>query len=171
MEKNERKKLFWNMASLGGLYMGAVLIAGILINYFLKNESGIITNISIIIAFVGIAFFYGKQYSKAYSIDGDIVTYSRALGFVVMMMVFAGILYGVTTFIMFNVGKEYYLEVYNNAMVEAGMAQETMDLMNASYEKFISSPILAIFSSIFSMILYGLFPALFIASFVRTRKH
>lgn len=164
----ENKKLFLNTASLGGLYMGGILSAGIILAYFLGSSSAWITNISILLAFVGIAYYMGKKYVSQYNKS---VTFGRALGLIVLMMAFAGIIYGTATFLMYNYfAPEYYQQIFEEAVRVLNLSDVNSQQMMMNYNMYIESPILALVSAVFSMLIYGIFPALVIASIVRTKK-
>lgn len=164
----ENKNLFINTASQGGLYMGGVLAAGIVLAYLLESNSAWISNISTLLAFVVVAFYMGRKYVKQYN---KTVTFGRALALVLVMTAFAGIIYGSTTFLMYNhFAPEYYRQVFEETVSLLELNDDKAQQMMMSYNIYIESPILAIISAVFSMLIYGVFPALVIASIIRTKN-
>lgn len=167
MKEPEMKPSFINMTSLGGIYMGVALSAGVVFSYLFESAAGWINNLSIFVAFIGVAYYMGKRYVAEHR--EELVGFGKSLGFVVVMMSFAGILYGVTTFIMYNyIAPEYYQEQTASIINKLGddLPAETIDI----YSAYFNSPILMIFSAVFTMIIYGIFPALIIAALVKTKR-
>lgn len=170
MEEKEIKPSFINSASLGGLYMGACLSAGIVLSYLFQNAAGLIGNIFILIAFIGVAYYIGKKFVAEHK--EELVGFGRTLGFILTMIAFAGVVYGVTNFIMLSyVDPEYYLEQYK-AGAEAMALDDKLPsgLIEDSFELQMKSPISTIFASVFSMFIMGIFPALIIASLIKTKR-
>ncbi len=168
MEKKERRKYFWNSASLGGLIMGGVLALGVVLTYATKNEMTWITNVSIVGAFVGVGYVVGKRFEKGMSPEP--LSYGRALAFELSMLMFAGVIYGVTTYIMYTSDPAFYRSLQLEQLMAAGSSKSMIDLASESFDILLKNPVMTIISSIFTMIIYGLFPSLITAALIRTRK-
>jgi hypothetical protein len=171
------KKQFWQGASNWGLIGGAALFIMNLVAWALKLETGGNSWVYELLQFMVICpliIFTGKRNAVIAGTEG--YSYGRAVGFVLALMMFAGIVYGVGRFLMINfIAPEYYgamnekavdamLLMYSN-LPQFDMLLEQKDMLLAAF----SNPFYLIFGGILELVLKGGFLGLLLCGFLYTK--
>lgn len=113
------KKQFWQAASNWGFLVGAGLFAMNIIGWALKLEAANswVYELLLFLVICPMILYTGKRNADHSGPEG--YSYGRAVGFVFAMMMFAGIVYGVGRFLMYN----FIAAVYYDPLIE-----ESVDL-------------------------------------------
>ena len=145
MEKN-LSRTEWREAATGGLYAGLAYALLTIAAHASRSMPGLVTILNAVsfFSFAGFLYFYARRMA-AYA-GGDGFSYGRSLLFVLKMSLFAGVLAGVGQFVLVN-------------WIDPEGFREQFDLMR--------NPLFAVFSGIFSMLIYGGLLGLLISIFVR----
>ncbi len=159
------RKTFWRSAFNWGCTGGAVLFVVALAEWGIGLSGGVGTLLTAII--LGVLIFVTGRRNAAMSSPQQGYPYGRAIGFVLAMMLFVGLVYGIGQYFLMNViAPEYYdsqLAAYMSHMPAA--YQEMLPTMLS----MMKSPMLLIFSGIFAMEFWGLFVGLIVCAFVTRR--
>ncbi len=101
-------------------------------------------------------------------------SYSRAVGYVFALMMFAGIVYGVGRFLMVNYISHEYYDALNTAAMDAAMTvyrgtamESQMATMRPQALRVMSNPLFLIFSSVFNLVIKGGFLGLIFSAFFK----
>ncbi len=169
---NERRREFWFEALRGGTLIGLVSVAFALVVQFsgerivLANILNIASTVITVLLAVGCLRRFAMRFSRA---EG--FSYGKGVGFVVAMMLFAGVISGVYSAVMANFFiREEVLATVDMLMVDmqdmlpAGDFEQTYNLMRAS----VTNPLLLTLSSMLSNLFFGLLIGLCIS--VTTRR-
>lgn len=168
MNKLEKKLFFWNSASRGGVFIGVILVLGIVMGYLVNNPTynGYINNIATFLGFIGGGYIFGKRFSKGYGKEE--ISFVKALSFVFVMILLSGVIYGIAIFVMYNyVAPDFYRAMYDEVLRSANFSKEFTQQMELSYALYTGNPLVTVLSSIFNMAIFGILPALIIASFIK----
>lgn len=158
------RKVFWNQAGFGGLIVGGVLTLTTLTQYLLRGNpeaSGIINNILFLIAFIFVPYILGKRFSMKNALWG--LTFQRALGYMFVMYLLSGFIYGVSTYIIYNLDMDYYVSECQKSM--SGMGIDTMDAERI--QNMIKDPMQMAFSFMFSLPFLASLPAFIISAIIK----
>ena len=156
MEKN-LSRTEWREAATGGLYAGLAYALLTIAAHAGRSMPGLVTILNAVsfFSFAGFLYFYARRMA-AYA-GGDGFSYGRSLLFVLKMSLFAGVLAGVGQFVLVN-------------WIDPEGFREQFDLMAGSLGlKLMRNPLFAVFSGIFSMLIYGGLLGLLISIFVVRR--
>jgi hypothetical protein len=122
-------------------------------------------------AIIGI-IVYGTIRFRDDELEGYI-SYGKALGFGVLMSLFASIIYGLYFFLLTNVIDPTYMEsmwaMIEETYVEMGMSDDQIEAAMSIVKKF-QSPLIMVFSSIFSFVFMGTIFALITSIFLKKEK-
>ena len=160
-----RNDNFWNDVVKYGAILGAVAIVFDVLGAVRQN---MLLSIGSLAAFIVLVFYFTKRRATLYGNDEQGYSYGRCMGFIVCMMLVAGLLQGIYTVV---ASKWLFVEKY----------QEATSLMVASLEstgfytaemlekvvKITQNPAVTVFSSILGAVIKGAFFGLFIAAFTR----
>ena len=157
MEKN-LSRTEWREAATGGLYAGLAYALLTIAAHAGRSMPGLVTILNAVsfFSFAGFLYFYARRMA-AYA-GGDGFSYGRSLLFVLKMSLFAGVLAGVGQFV---------LMVAN--MAGGGMGEKEAEMAGSLGLKLMRNPLFAVFSGIFSMLIYGGLLGLLISIFVVRR--
>lgn len=119
---------------------------------------------------VGLIWYYSRKY--AISCDSKGCSYGQVLGYIAVMMIFAGILYGAVKAVAVNTfAEEQYRALLGQSMdmiKEMGVySKSQIKQMNGMMDAVQFNPIFVLISSIFSMLFGGVFYGLIIAAINR----
>ena len=157
----------WREAATGGLYAGLAYALLTIAAHAGRSMPGLVTILNAVsfFSFAGFLYFYARRMA-AYA-GGDGFSYGRSLLFVLKMSLFAGVLAGVGQFVLVNwIDPEGFREQFD--LMVANMAGGGMAEMAGSLGlKLMRNPLFAVFSGIFSMLIYGGLLGLLISIFVR----
>ena len=113
---------------------------------------------------------FGKQRAEKYGSNG--YSYGQSMSYILAMMLFAGFISGVGSFIMQNyLAADYYKEVFDAALLSSGIDIDSDAMqqgINLSWS-LMRNPIFMVLSGIFSMEIYGGFLGLFASVFLKRR--
>jgi flagellar biosynthesis protein FliQ len=173
--ETKAKKSFWGEALKGGTIIGLllVLIEFITVGFSLRDAgvAWITSLLNIAIIAYG-SYHLTKRFSAGFVAEG--FSYEKGLGFILSMMLFAGVIVGFGNYILQNfVFPDYYAAVYEQAMSMAGqmmgggieMEDMTLDMMNSVTR----NPIMQVVSGVLSMLLEGIIIGLVVAIFTRRK--
>jgi len=111
---------------------------------------------------------------KAISKGDEGMTYSSALGYIVSMMLFAGIIISIFQYIMQNyIAVDYYREIMDYAILKAGIDinSPAVERSMALTQKLQSNIVLVVLSTMFVMMLYGTVIGLIAAAFLKRKPN
>lgn len=164
MNKEIKRRVFWNQAGFSGLIIGGILSATTLCAYIMRENpsvSGVVNNLLLLTAFVAVPYFLGRNFSIKNALWG--LTFQRALAYMLVMYLLAGFIYGVSTFVIYNYDIEYYTSECQKVM--SGMGLDNVNSENI--EKMISSPMQMAFSFMFTLPFFAFLPAFIISALIR----
>lgn len=166
MEKN-LKQIAWKEAATGGLYLGLIFIVTQFLGYALRSSqsSAWLPGLLNFAALLTIPYIYAHRMAVARGAAG--FTYGQSMGFILRMMLFAGILSGIGQFVLQNyIDPRFYLEQFELALQKQGFS-ETFTEQVMSNMWILKNPIMMIFSGMLGMLIYGGVIGLFVSAFVR----
>lgn len=154
-------------ASIGGAFIGLV--------------TGVVEVLQLCCPFTGLAFigfavqlllmvYYSRQHSQSCGAKG--CSYGQVLGFIVVMMAFAGVLYGAIKAVAVNTfAEEPFRAVLGQSidlLKQMGIySKSQIKQMEAMMEQMQFNPIFILFTSVMSMVFSSVFYGLVIAAFTR----
>jgi hypothetical protein len=166
-------KEFWRSASNRGFIGGAALFAANLIGWGLKLEAGNswLYELLIFCVLCPLIIVTGRRNARAAGAAG--YSYGQAIGYVLAVMLFAGVVYGVGRYLMTNfIAEAYYTELYLG-QVDAALA---VYQSNPMYDSMLDmrdimvamnrNPFFLIFSSVIELLFKGGFLGLVACAFV-----
>lgn len=167
MEETNLKKAAWREAATGGLILGAIFIVIIVAEYFIRLEPSYawVTGALNFFSIIAVSYIYARKVSNMYGAAG--FTYPQSIGFILKMMLFAGVLAGIGQFVMQTyVDPEYYRELIERTLTSQGFSDE---LVNEAVEAMwtLKNPLMMVFSGMLSMVVYGGLIGLFVSAFVK----
>lgn len=166
------KKSFWSDAAKAGGVIGGLLFLLYLANVLLRQY-----NIGWVISFLFFAtlavFIYRFSKARALKHGSEGFSFGQSMGYILTMMLFAGIIFGFGNFLLQNyVAPEYYNELFETALLknpfydpDSSAAEDMADLMR----RLMKSPVFLVFAGIFDMVIYGGGIGLLASAFVRTK--
>lgn len=164
MNKEIKRRVFWNQAGFSGLIIGGILSVTTLCAYIMRENpsvSGIVNNLLLLAAFVAVPYLLGRKFSTKNALWG--LTFQRALAYMLVMYLLAGFIYGVSTFLIYNYDIEYYTSECQKVM--SGMGLDNVNSENI--EQMISSPLQMAFSFMFTLPFFAFLPAFIISALIR----
>ncbi len=173
------KKQFWQAASNWGFLVGAGLFAMNIIGWALKLEANHswLYELLLFAVICPMIVYTGKRNARHAGPEG--YSYGRAVGFVFAMMAFAGIVYGVGQFLMYNfIAPEYYGKMIEDAIDSFGMGMAAagnssiIDFFVENRDTYIGmmkNPFVLIFSNVINIAAKGGFLGLVLCAFIYTK--
>lgn len=159
-------------AAKGGLVLGLVLVVMMLVNYIFDGSATIKNTASLLS--VGVISIVLHYFTRGYAnLRGDIGTsYSTVFGFIVLMSVYAGLIYGTLSFVQKNyVDYAYYEQMLKSDIVNnPAFANEQKDALIQLTSIYLKNPIVIILTSLFESLLTISFFGLIVATFVKREK-
>ncbi len=149
----------WREAATGGLYAGLAYALLTIAAHAGRSMPGLVTILNAVsfFSFAGFLYFYARRMA-AYA-GGDGFSYGRSLLFVLKMSLFAGVLAGVGQFVLVNwIDPEGFREQFDLMvanMAGGGMGEKEAEMAGSLGLKLMRNPLFAVFSGIFSMLIYG----------------
>ena len=119
---------------------------------------------------VGLIWYYARGYAQSCGSAG--CSYGQVLGFIVVSMVFAGVLYGAVKAVAVNTFAEeefrILLDKSMDMIKQMGIySKAQIKQMNGMMDTIQFNPIFIVISSVFSMVFNGVLYGLVIAAFTR----
>lgn len=165
------KSLFWNKAMTWGALVGTVLAVELLIAYFANTYfSTYRSYVHFMISIVGI--YLGTIAFKKLIPENRPFTYGSALGFSTAIMLFAGIVTGVVTFMVykFDVGMyDAYIVNMEELLLNSGLGDSMIE-QQIELQKQFSTPTSIAFGFAFNVVLYGFLISLVSSIFLRKKS-
>lgn len=164
----EEKSTFWQNAMTYGLYLGiAIVLFSVILYVFGQSLNPSLTWITYVIIAAGI--FYSQLNYRNKDLNGYI-KYSRALGFGIAVMLFAGIIQSLYTVILFKfIDPSLFDQIrvmQEETMLKQGLSEESIEAATDMMAKF-QSPVLIAISGLFSFALLGFIISLITSIFVK----
>lgn len=164
----EEKSTFWTSAMTYGLYVGVTIVLYSVILYvFGQIMNTTLSLASYVIIAAGILL--SQLHYRNNQLNGSI-TYGKALGFGVAVMLFAGILQSLYTVILFKFVDPTLIDqmrlLQEEAMLKQGMNEESIEAATDMMAKF-QSPVIMGISGLFSSALVGFIISLITSIFVK----
>ncbi len=154
-------------AATGGFILG-VWLAGIsLLSYeadLAGRQLGMIANILNLAGWVVITYIFSKRMASSYGDAG--FSFNQCMGFILLMMLFAGFLHGGAQWALYIHDPEYFKTLINTALSEAGISEIKGDEMVRATE-MMANPFVMIVSGIMTTLIYGGLTGLLISAFVK----
>ena len=167
----EQRNSITPMAMSYGLYMGLALILNSVIFYVMGSpfakSSGYISYVIII---AGIALSM-RTYKENCSDEG--VTYSRALGLGTLQSLFASLILGFFTFVLFKLVDttliDKFFAFFEEQLLRSGVAESQAETMLTMYKK-VTTPLTYSFGQVFSVTLMGFLFSLILSIFFKKQS-
>lgn len=160
----EERKQFWMEALKGGTIIGLVVVALSLVVQVAPEQTTLVTvvNFASTVITILLALGYLRRFARSHS-RAEGFSYGRGVGFIVAMMLFAGVISGVYSSVMANFFiKEELLEAVDitmaqmQDMVPIENFESTYDMMRASVTNPFFVTLSSVISNAFLGLLYGL---------------
>lgn len=167
IERKELAKFRLNSATMAGLIIGVVSSLLLFGADFFKDNKTVLQVLGYceFFAVCGGFYYFTKQYVVKRADFG--VTFTHALGFMMIITIFASILVGITTYyVMFILSPEYYIEMYKNILSSTTISGGLGSFKDV-YTKLGSMPLLVIIYSMITTIIKWVFPAMIISAMLR----
>ncbi|MFI3321020.1 MAG: DUF4199 domain-containing protein [Rikenellaceae bacterium] len=157
-------------AATGGVVLGVTLYLLVLVDYFsnLSINAGYIVSICNIFIICGLLYRFAVRYRNIRGVEMG-MSYGTVYGFILLVMMFAGMIYGVLYFLQTNViDPTYYTDLQNQIIINNDtLSDEQKDKMLNAVQEAMSNPFIVIVSSVFSTILTGAFFGLIVSAFIK----
>lgn len=165
------KSLFWNKAMTWGALVGGVLVVELLIAYFANTYfSPYRSYAHFLISIVGI--YLGTTAFRKLLPENRPFAYGSALGFGTSIMLFAGIVTGVVTFLIykFDVGMyDAYIVNMEELLLNSGLGDSMIE-QQIELQKQFSTPVSIAFGFAFNVVFYGFLISLVSSIFLRKKN-
>ncbi|MBR1958105.1 MAG: DUF4199 domain-containing protein [Tidjanibacter sp.] len=174
------KKQYWYEALMGGTIVGVVSVAFSIVLQLLGGNaqdaaepSFLVKAINFVSVFVTIVLLFGytRRFAAQHSLEEGF-SVGRAVGFVVSMMLFAGVISGVYSAVMAN----FFIKEEILQSVDAVMAQmqdlytaDQFDSLYSTMQKAVVNPIYLTISSVISNCFTGVIVGLLVGLLTRRR--
>lgn len=160
MDKN-LKKISWKEAATGGLYLGAVMVLLSAGDYLLRDTAvALLPGVLRFLAILTFSYHFTRRISYLYADDG--FSFTQSIGFILKMMIFAGVIAGLGQCVMVNyVAPEYYYGILRDGFMTQtqsfGMnfSEEQLEALLKVYMPMIKNPLVMAVSGIFNMVIFG----------------
>ncbi|MFO8234561.1 MAG: DUF4199 domain-containing protein [Bacteroidales bacterium] len=169
-EPPKKENLFLKLTMTYGLITGLVLIVYTLLLYISNNllEQNFILGVLNYIILVAGIIIGTKSYRDQYL--GGYISYGKSLGTGVLISVFAGVVMGIFTYLLYAVIDPQLLDesikIVQEEMLNKGVPEGQIEMMTEIQQKF-QSPAVMMFSSIFSHGFMGLIFSLITSIFTK----
>lgn len=172
MEQRTLSQLFWQQALTGGLILGIALFVWDLAGYWLDlpvSNPGVASFVQFVLLAGGIFWFGRKLREQRGPVAG--FSYGQAFGFVMALMLCAGVIYGAGQyFLQVVIAPEYYEEVFEASLLGSSLDEnliEQMINMREGISTIMRNPLVYLFSGIFTMVIYGGLVGLILCAFLK----
>lgn len=168
------KRVFWMEALKGGTIIGLVGVGFSILTTTVGDESlGLLKVVNFLSSFVSILLAFGltRKFAAQHS-RAEGFSFGRGVGYVVLMMLFAGFIQGFYSAVMakFFIGGELLQEIDNlMAAMQDTLPADQFDLTYSAMRSAVTNPLIITLSSMFSNVLYGAFMGIIIAFFTRRK--
>jgi hypothetical protein len=165
------KSLFWNKAMTWGALVGGVLAIELLIAYFANTYfSPYRTYVDWAIYIAGI--YLGTNSFKKLIPKKAPFTYGSALGFGTSIMLFAGIVTGVVTFMVYKFDVDFmdaFLVNVEEVLLNSGLSDSLIE-QQIKLQKQMMTPTYIAFSQTFNVVFYGFLICLLSSIFLKKKN-
>lgn len=165
----EIKNREWREAATGGLILGLAFAAINFLGYYITGEDSALRMLTGLLPFllIGVlSFSYARKISYLYADQG--FTIGQSMGFILKMMLFAGVIAGFGNFLtIMTVDTGQYAEAMKQGLAYMEMAPGEAEKAAQMFSVMIRNPIVMVFSGIISMALYGGLIGLVVSAFVK----
>ncbi|HKJ42375.1 MAG TPA: DUF4199 domain-containing protein [Sunxiuqinia sp.] len=166
----EQKSTFWKSAMTYGIYLAVAIILYNVILYVMgQNLNQTLGLFSYVI--MGAGIYFCQYYYRNRELDGYI-DYSKALGFGVAIMLFAGILNALYTVILLKIDPSILDQIramQEEALMKQGMSDDQIEMAGEMMSKF-QNPIIIVISSLFTFAFIGFIISLITSIFVKKKQ-
>ena len=153
-----------------GIYLAvAIILYNVILYVFGKNLNQTLGLITYVIMGAGI---YYCQYNYRNKELGGYIDYSKALGFGVAVMLFAGVLNALYTVIMMKIDPTIMDQIrtmQEEAMLKQGMSDDQIEMAGEMMNKF-QSPVIIVISSLFTFAFIGFIISLITSIFIKKKQ-
>ncbi|WP_053180726.1 DUF4199 domain-containing protein [Sunxiuqinia dokdonensis] len=165
----EQKSTFWKSAMTYGIYLAVALILYNVVLYVLgESMNQTLGLVTWVIMAVGI---YLCQKSYRDTELGGYIDYSKALGFGVAIMLFAGVLNALYSVILMKVDPSLMEQIrimQEEALMQQGLSDDQIEAAGEMMNKF-QSPLLIVISSLFTFAFIGFIISLVTSIFIKRK--
>ena len=165
-----RENTFLRSTMTMGLITGLALIIYTLLLYATNNllrQNFLLSVLNYIILIIGIVVGTRSYRDQAL---GGYISYGKALGYGVVVCVFTGIVFGIFTYLLYEVIDpglmEKNIKIIQEEMLKSGMPADQVESMSELQRQF-RSPFMMLIGSIFSYSLLGLIFSLITSAFLK----
>lgn len=159
MEQRNTSQLFWQQALTGGLILGIVLFVWDWVGYRLDlpvGNPGMASLVQLALLVAGMFYFTQKLREQRGPALG--LSYGQAFGFVLALMLCAGLVYGAGLyFLQVVIAPDYYRQIVlagvENSSYQA-LFQANPDMERMMFA-MLRSPVFYLFAGVFTLMFYG----------------
>lgn len=166
----EQKSTFWKSAMTYGIYLAVALILYNVVLYVLgESMNKTLGLVTWVIMAVGI-YLCQKDYRDKEL--GGFIDYSKALGFGVAIMLFAGVLNALYTVILMKIDPSLMEQIrvmQEEALMQQGMSDDQIEMAGEMMSKF-QSPLVLVISSLFTFAFIGFIISLVTSIFIKRKE-
>ena len=162
------KKLKYYEAATGGAVLGGALGGTLIIGYWLSDYTITATLCSFFDFFsmVLVAYLFTRRYGLLRDKYG--LSFSQGFSFILLLMFFAGLIYGAVAFFMMSqFAPDYYSAMFQKAIEQWTSSETERAEMKEGVYAMMNSPFFIISISVISVMLYGLFIGMLTAVFTK----
>ncbi|WP_299576335.1 DUF4199 domain-containing protein [uncultured Sunxiuqinia sp.] len=166
----EEKSTFWKSAMTYGIYLAVALIFYNVILYVtgenMNTTLGLVTWL-----IMGVGIYLCQKGYRDKELDGSI-EYSKALGFGVSVMLFAGVLNALYSVILMKIDPSIMDQVrilQEEAMMKQGLSDEQIEAAGEMMTRF-QSPLIIVLSSLFTFAFIGFIISLITSIFIKRKS-
>lgn len=167
--QNEPKRFFRTEAAGGGLILGGVLAAILALSYGLDlyNKVSWAPGLLNFLAIVWITYARGRKLSVLAGRE-EPLSFGTVFGFMLLMLVFAGIIYGFGNYILQGlIDPEYFSRIIRDAYVAQGIAPEKAEEAVTEITGVQGNPLAMVFGNVLVLVLTGGLVSLVTAALAR----
>lgn len=172
MDNKQLSKAFWLEASRGGLILGLILFIWSTVSYYFDMgfDYGSVVSVVQFLLLLGGVFYFAKRMA---TIRGNVYgfTYGQSMGFILALMLFTGIIYGVGEYILqVIVDPQYFSDLFEMTLYKSNLDERLIEETLKSRKMMtgiMQNPFVMIFSGIFTMVIYGGLIGLIVSAFIK----
>ncbi len=159
-------------AATGGLVLGVVLFITEFASYLAKGDQTVKTVISFVnVGLISyILYYFARRYAD---IRGNMGTsYGVAFGYILIVSLFGGVIYGTLYYILTNfIDPAFYEQLGRDAIINAkNVSNDEKELALKIFKESTSNPFIVIVSAIFGTTLGSAFVGLAVAAFAKRNE-
>lgn len=162
-------RTMWRDAARYGGIIGLALMASMLINEFSGHRLAILKGAIDFCVLVGFIYVFARRRSQIYGSSG--FSFAQSIGYIILMMVFAGVITGVAEYLAVNfISPVYYEEAFGVAFESNPLIAANIEMYESSLEvidELLKNPVIYIVGGVIGQIIYGGIIGLFVSAVIK----